>query len=99
MREHPVSPDAARSALLQRIRDDEDISTMYPDFRLRIWAERDGVHLRAMVYMPGERFQRRVEVLKQAVWQPDEVTVGKVLEWGRRALLACLEERIGSSEG
>ncbi len=72
---------------------------MYPDFRLRIWAERDGVHLKALVYLPGERFQRRVETLKQAVWQPEEVTVEKVLHWGRRALLACLEERIGSSEG
>jgi hypothetical protein len=66
---------------------------------MRVWAAPDGVHLRALLYMPGPKLERQLVVLRNAVWQPSEVTEVSVVDWGRRALASWLAEQLESSEG
>lgn len=65
---------------------------------MRVWAAADGVHLMALLYLPGPRVGRPLNVLQAAVWQPHEVTEVAVVDWGRRALASWLTEQLESSE-
>jgi hypothetical protein len=64
---------------------------------MRVWAAGDGIHLRALLYLPGPKLARSLIVLQSAVWQPREVTEVSVVDWGRRALARWLEEQLVSS--
>jgi hypothetical protein len=74
------------------------VACMYPELRMRVWAQPDGVHLLALVYLPGEKYSRKVLTLQNAVWQPSDVTELAVVDWGRRALSHWLSEQLVSSE-
>jgi hypothetical protein len=62
-------------------------------------AEPQRVHLVAVIYLPGPRLGRDLLVIRDAVWQPSEVTQVSVVDWGRRALASWLAEQLESSEG
>jgi hypothetical protein len=52
------------------------------------------MHLSAFLWQPGPHVGRRYILLRQAVWQPSEVTEVSVVDWGRRALASWLEEQL-----
>ena len=93
-----VSPDAARSALRARWKQESDVECRYPELSLRVWATPEGMKLLALLYMPGGRYSRPLVVLQSAVWQPSEVTEVAVVDWGRRALAKWLEDQLVSPE-
>lgn len=70
------------------------MACLYPELRMRVWAGPDGVHLRALLYLPGPKLARELVVLRSAVWQPSDVTPVAVVDWGRRALVSWLEEQL-----
>ena len=92
------SPDAARSALREAWAEADRIADSFPELRMRVYAARDGVHLVALLYGPGDHVGRPFTVLQHAVWQPREVTDIAVVDWGRRALAHWLSEQLVSSE-
>lgn len=73
------------------------VCTMYPELRLRVWAEPDGVHLNAFLFSPTGGEHRNVVPVARATWQPSEVTETSVVDWGRRALAHWLAEQLESS--
>lgn len=93
-----ASADAARSALYRNYMEADRVACAYPELRLRVVAEASGVHLVAVLYLPGPKLGRRLIVLRDALWQPHEVTEVSVVDWGRRALASWLEEQLVSSE-
>ena len=93
------SPDAARSALREAWQEADRVACGYPELRMRVWAAPDGVHLLALLYMPGERYSRELITLQNAIWRPSEVTEIAVVDWGRRALAHWLAEQLESSDG
>lgn len=67
----------------------------YPELHLRVFATPVGMKLVASLYYPEtEPYNRRVEVLTEAVWQPREVTEESVVDWGQRALARWLAGRL-----
>ena len=89
---------AARSAIDEAWQEADRVACMYPELRMRVWAAPEGVHLRALLYLPGPKLTRELVVLQHAVWQPSEVTEISVVDWGRRALAKWLTEQLESSE-
>jgi len=79
-------------------RDREAVACLYPELRLRVVAEPEGVHLVAVLYLPGPTLGRPLAVLQDAVWQPSEVTEVTVVDWGRRALARWLEDQLSQQE-
>lgn len=72
-----------------------------PSLGMRIWRGVDGVHLVLHIDGPGLRpgsRSRTQTVLRQAVWQPAEVTEQRLVEWARRACASWLEEQALSAE-
>lgn len=67
---------------------------LYPELHMRVWATPEGMKAVAALWLPGPKFGRRVQILKEATWQPQEVTEKHVVEWGRRALASWLEEQL-----
>ena len=92
------SPDAARSAYHHRTDAEVRYACTYPELSLRVWATPEGMRIQALVYMPGERYQRALVIVQDAVWQPREVTEVSVVDWGRRALAAWLERQLLGTE-
>lgn len=80
-------------------RDVGEVSCLYPELSLRLYAGLEGMNLQLLMYLPGTRTERRVVCLREALWQPATATEGQVLDWARRALESVILERIGSSEG
>lgn len=67
----------------------------YPELHLRVFATPVGMKLVASLYWPETApYNRRVEVLTEAIWQPREVTEELVVDWGQRALAKWLADRI-----
>jgi len=95
----PSLPDAARSAQREAIAEADGVACAYPELRMRVYAAAEGVHLCALLYLPGPKVGRPLLVLRDAVWQPSEVTEVSVVDWGRRALASWLTEQLESSEG
>lgn len=89
-----VSPDAARSALRAHWEHASRICDSYPELSLRVYAAPDGMHLSAFLWLPGPHVGRPYLPLREAVWQPSEVTEVAVVDWGRRALASWLEEQL-----
>lgn len=87
-------PDAARSAHHQRTEAEQRYACRYPELSLRVWATPEGMRVQALVYLPGERYQRVLVIVQDAVWQPSEVTEVSVVDWGRRALARWLEDQL-----
>jgi len=90
---------AAQEAVSRLFRDQEGVACLYPELRLRVVAEPLGVRLVAVLYQPGPSVGRPVIVLRDALWQPSEVTEVAVVDWGRRALASWLSEQLEGSEG
>lgn len=93
----PSSAAASRSDLLELWEEADRIMCAYPELQLRVCARPDGMHLRAVLWLPGQKVGRPYIVLQKAVWQPREVTEVSVVDWGRRALAKWLEEQLVSS--
>ena len=94
----PSLPDAARSALRELWQEEDRIMCAYPELAVRIYAAADGMHIRAVVYLPGPKFSRKWIEVARAVWQPREVTEVSVVDWGRRALSKWLEDQLTAIE-
>jgi len=89
----------AQEAVSRLFQEREAVACLYPELRLRVVAEPLGVRLVAVMYLPGPSVGRPVIVLRDALWQPSEVTEVAVVDWGRRALASWLTEQLESSEG
>jgi len=92
----------AQEAVSRLFQEREAVACLYPELRLRVVAEPLGVRLVAVMYLPGPSVGRPVIVLRDALWQPSEVTGASlvaVVDWGRRALASWLTEQLESSEG
>jgi len=85
--------EARRSRIAYRKQADE-IQLRFPELSLRIYATPVGMRLIASITYPGERWQRRVETIQEAVWTPGYVDERRVVEWGQRALGAWLAGKV-----
>jgi hypothetical protein len=87
-------PAEARSAMKAMWADQDHYACMYPELQMRVWASPQGMRLAAVLWLPGPKFGRSSKVLAQATWAPADVTEAKVVDWGRRALAAWLDEQL-----
>jgi hypothetical protein len=87
-------PAEARSAMKAMWADQDHYACMYPELQMRVWAAPQGMRLAAVLWLPGPKFGRASKVLAQATWAPKDVTEAKVVDWGRRALTAWLDEQL-----
>lgn len=71
-------------------KENHEIQWMYPQLRMRVWAQRDGVHLYAYVERATHLGRLVQNEIARAVWQPDGVTERQVVEWAKRALESYL---------
>jgi len=74
--------------------DQDHYACMYPELQMRVCASPQGIRLAAVLWLPGPKFGRASKVLAQATWAPADVTEAKVVDWGRRALAAWLDEQL-----
>ena len=74
--------------------DQDTYCTRYPELQMRVWASPEGMRVAAVIWLPGPKYGRRSLVIKQATWNPREVTEVSVVDWGRRALASWLEEQL-----
>ena len=70
----------------------QKVECTFPELHMRISATPVGMRLVVSLYKPGTRFQRRVEVISEAVWTPRTVSERDVIDWGRRALAKWLAD-------
>lgn len=93
-------PAAARSALRDAAERRTAAIAALPSLHLMVWADKDGMNLKATVYVgSGVRGRRRTDIAF-ATWRPQEVTERSVVEWGERALAKWLAEHVETvSEG
>lgn len=65
-----------------------------PSLHLLIWPTPSAVRLSLVIYYstPGQR--RTCKVLRQAEWNPSEVTEQALIQWGIRAMRNWLEESL-----
>ena len=84
----------ARSAMKAMWADQDYYACMYPELQMRVWASPQGMRLAAVLWLPGPKFGRASKVLAQATWAPADVTEARVVDWGRRALAAWLDEQL-----
>jgi hypothetical protein len=87
-------PAEARSAMRALWADQDHYACLYPELQMRVWASPKGMQLAAVLWLPGPKFGRASKVLAQATWAPSEVTEARVVDWGRRALAAWLDEQL-----
>ena len=91
------NPDQVRDILRQHWDHENRVLDAYPELSLRVYAATDGMHLSAFLWLPGPHFGRPRRLIREAVWQPSEVTELAVVDWGRRALSSWLEEQLQES--
>ncbi len=84
--------NAARSALLKARRAEAERRMGLPSLHLLIWPTPSAVRLSLVIYYsrPGQR--RTCKVLRQAEWNPKEVTERTLIDWGQRALASYLQD-------
>lgn len=88
----------AREAMRAMWAEQDDWACRFPELHLRVWASPRGMEVRGLLYNPGPRFGRQVHAIAKATWQPGEVTERRVVDWGRRALAAWLENELEGVE-
>ena len=89
------SAAAARSARTGAPREPYKAWAWFPSLHLLVWADKDGMNLKATIHRPQKGGQSTHETIAKATWHPSEVTELSVVDWGQRALVAWLEEQYG----
>jgi hypothetical protein len=80
---------AARARYMAEL---QRVERSFPELKLRVSATPVGMRLVASVYLPADRFQRKVDVISEAVWTPAKVSLRDVVDWAQRALAKWLED-------
>ncbi len=63
-----------------------------PSLHLLIWPTPSAVRLSLVIYYSRPGMRRTCKVLRQAEWNPKEVTERALIDWGQRALSAYLQD-------
>lgn len=63
-----------------------------PSLHLLIWPTPTAVRLSLVVYYSRPGMRRTCKVLRQAEWNPKQVTERTLIDWGQRALASYLED-------
>lgn len=63
-----------------------------PSLHLLIWPTPSAVRLSLVVYYSRPGMRRTCKVLRQAEWNPKEVTERALIDWGQRALASYLQD-------
>lgn len=71
-----------------------EVTERYPDLHLRVWAAHDGVHILSYIQRRDAAGALQVTEVARARFMPREVTELGVVDWGRRALAAWLEDQV-----
>lgn len=81
---------AARSALHKARQEAANQRMALPSLHLLIWPTPSAVRLSLVIYYSRPGMRRTCKVLRQAEWNPQEVTERALIDWGQRALAAYL---------
>ena len=86
--------DGARKAREEHVRRVAAV----PSLHLLVWPSMDGMRLSLVIYHSSPGIRRTCTVLRDAIWQPKEVSEKALVEWGRRAPSDWLEKGGGTGE-
>lgn len=90
-----TSESAGKEAWLKARREREAAAAVahaVPSLHLLIWPTVDCLRLSLVIYYTRPGMRRTCTVLRQAEWRPQEVTVEKLVDWGRLALANWLQD-------